>query len=133
MSFIGSTNLNKLTHFVLFFNEANIDYAQSLNCIQCSTCGSSDTTATACTAGLDTCIKSSLAFPSYNLVQKGCVTSSMCTAKSFSLVSWGFSISCCTTDGCNSSSSLKPKVFAALAMAFLSLFCFHFREWALYG
>jgi hypothetical protein len=99
----------------------------TLYCFSCTGCGPDGSyNSTECPVGTDTCMSTKLNYPGGSLVMKSCVPSAACKATGFGLGSFGFWIGCCTTDNCNSASSLAPKwmpLFASLSI-FFGLFKF---------
>jgi len=127
--------------------KASIRHVDCLSCLQCTSCSGSENSTTCANSTLNTvrvklafvyfyillkdsyfiyiskCIKTNMQFPSFSYTMKGCVTSSQCSAQSFTFFSWGFAISCCTSDGCNKSSPLVvSKLLISIEILFFIFF-----------
>jgi hypothetical protein len=51
-------------------------------------------------------------------IQKSCIPGRACTEKSTSILGYGYSVNCCNTSNCNSSSLLKFKpIFITVALS----------------
>ncbi len=62
-----------------------------------------------------------ITYPGGFLVTKACVSSSQCSSIKVPLIAFEYSMSCCTTDGCNSAGLLKYKLSIILASLFLTI------------
>lgn len=102
----------------------------ALKCYSCTSCGSdtSSWNSTDCMAGLDTCMSTSINYPGGSLKTKSCIATTACKATNYGFAGYGFFISCCTTDNCNSASGLIPKYIPIIASisAFLVFFKLRF-------
>lgn len=51
----------------------------------------------------------SIVYPGGHMIMKGCVAADACKAQELALAGYGYSTSCCKTDGCNAASFLGNK------------------------